>query len=288
MPVVLIILAGMLWGTTGTAQAFAPDGAQPMAIGAIRLAIGGLTLLGLVYLKGKLKIEHLSYRETFIAAVSMAAFQPLFFNAVALTGIAVGTIVAIGSAPILAGFIEWFFRKKAPSSTWWVATVLAIAGCTLLFSQPHSAQEVVIDSFGLSLALAAGLAFAVYTIMNKKLVEKSPPETVVAIIFTLSAILLMPVLFAYDVAWVASPLGIGVMLHLGILTTAVAYICFSKGLKNVTAATAVTLSLAEPLTAALLGVLVVGESLSSFGWIGVSMILIGLVVVGVKRHRLSG
>lgn len=44
-PYLLVILGAMLWGTTGTAQSFAPDGAHPIAIGSVRLAVGGTALL---------------------------------------------------------------------------------------------------------------------------------------------------------------------------------------------------------------------------------------------------
>ena len=40
-----VLLGAMLWGTTGTSQALAPAGATPLAVGALRVAIGGAALL---------------------------------------------------------------------------------------------------------------------------------------------------------------------------------------------------------------------------------------------------
>lgn len=62
----------------------------------------------------------------------MAAYQPLFFSAVSVTGVAIGTVVAIGSASVLGGLIEWLFKRKAPAPVWWIATLLAIVGCILV------------------------------------------------------------------------------------------------------------------------------------------------------------
>lgn len=53
---ILILFAAMLWGTTGTVQALAPDSAHPVAIGAARLFIGGLFLLIILLLSGKLDL----------------------------------------------------------------------------------------------------------------------------------------------------------------------------------------------------------------------------------------
>ncbi len=95
-------------------------------------------------------------------------------------------------------------------------------------------------------------------------------------VFTLSALLLSPLLFVFDMSWIASVRGAGISLHLGIVATGIAYFLFAKGLSRVSSSTAVTLSLAEPLTAALLGVFVVGERLSTVSWFGISLLLLGI------------
>lgn len=106
----LILLAAVLWGTTGTTQAFAPESAHPIAIGTIRLAIGGLFLLSLVFFVWQIRVKkNWPKKATILAALSMALYQPLFFSAVTITGVAIGTVAAIGSAPILSGLLEWIF-----------------------------------------------------------------------------------------------------------------------------------------------------------------------------------
>ncbi|HFQ93738.1 MAG TPA: hypothetical protein ENK32_06995, partial [Anaerolineae bacterium] len=42
-----VLAAAVLWGTTGTAQAFAPAGAHPLSVGAMRLLVGGVALFTL-------------------------------------------------------------------------------------------------------------------------------------------------------------------------------------------------------------------------------------------------
>ncbi|WP_342671017.1 EamA family transporter [Peribacillus loiseleuriae] len=76
----------------------------------------------------------------------------------------------------------------------------------------------------------------------------------VAVVFTLSAIFLSPILFMYDMSWIIGVRGVAVSLPLGIITTEIAYFLFTKGLIHVPSSMAGTLSLAEPLTTVLLGV----------------------------------
>ncbi|AOP13481.1 putative transporter YwfM [Bacillus licheniformis] len=131
--VLFVLLAAILWGTTGTTQAFAPKEAAPLVFGAVRMAVGGITLLLFAAFRGQLKRSGWPVKTLIIAALSMAFYQPFFFSAVSLSGIAVGTVVAIGSAPIIAGCLEWLVFKKVPQTKWWIATAAAIAGVALLF-----------------------------------------------------------------------------------------------------------------------------------------------------------
>ncbi|MGD7044973.1 EamA family transporter [Jeotgalibacillus proteolyticus] len=276
---VLVLLAAVLWGTTGTAQSFAPEGTHPIVFGTIRLAIGGVFLLVYVRLKGKWTIQNWPFKTVFLAALCMAFYQPFFFSAVSITGIAAGTVIAIGSAPVIAGMLEWTFYRRTPQISWWAATVLAIGGCALLFANPDSIQ---MEPLGIGLALGAGASFAGYTIVSKQLLLSHSPDTVVALVFTLSALLLLPLLLVYDLSWITQVNGLASSIYIGIFATAIAYLLFAAGLKNIQASTAVTLSLAEPLTAALLGVFLVGESLSLLSWLGVGLLFSAILVLSLK------
>lgn len=268
-----VIMGAMLWGTTGTAQSFAPDGVHPFAIGSVRLTFGGILLVLIAFLQKKLTFRNWPVKETLLATLSMACYQPLFFMGVSLTGIAIGTIITLSSAPIITGFLEWVIGKKQPSIIWWLATSLSIAGCLLLFANEGQGP---IDPVGILLALGAGASFSVYTLTSKKILDKQPSVATAAVIFTLSALLLSPMLFIFDTSWIITTNGLAVSLHLGLFATALAYFLFNKGLLSVPSSTAVSLSLAEPLVAALLGVFLVGENLSLLNWFGVGLLLCGI------------
>lgn len=272
----LIILAAILWGTTGTAQALAPENAHPIAIGATRLAVGGIFLLVIVLIRGQLNVKDWPIKTTILAALSMALYQPLFFSAVTITGVAIGTVVAIGSAPILSGLLEWIFLKTHPAKVWWLSTFLSIIGCLMLFLNKES---VYVDPVGIVLALGAGLSFACYTLVSRDMVQKYSSLSVIAVVFTLSAICLSPFLFVFDMSWIMSLRGVGVSLQLGIMATGVAYFLFAKGLVHVSSSTAVTLALIEPLTATLLGVFLLEETLNRTSWFGIFLLLLGIGIL---------
>ena len=106
-----ILAAALLWGTTGTAQALAPAGVNPVALGALRVIIGGGALLVLALSRQSFRgISHWPLLPTAVSAVFIAAYQLSFFAAVSLTGVAVGTMVAIGSSPVAAGLLGYLVR----------------------------------------------------------------------------------------------------------------------------------------------------------------------------------
>ena len=74
-----------------------------------------------------------------------------------------------------------------------------------------------------------------------------------------------------------------VALHLGVVTVGFAYLLFAIGLAAIPVATAATLTLAEPLTAGLLGVFVLGETLTTTAVFGIALLLVGLLILAFQR-----
>lgn len=279
----LVLVAAILWGTNGTAQTLAPHDAQPIIIGTLRIALGGVVLLIIAAMRGVLRDgKRWALLPTMLGALSMAVYQILFFAAVARTGVAIGTIVDIGSSPILAGLIGYSARGELPTRRWVVATILGIIGCVLLIA---AGEKIHIDMLGIFLAICAGGAYAIFATASKGLLEEHAPDAVMAVTFCLGALFVLPLLIGADLRWLTQASGMLVVLHLGLITVALAYSLFSRGLQLVPIATAVTITLAEPLTAGLLGIFFLHEPLTSIAVAGISMILVGLVILSTEKLR---
>jgi DME family drug/metabolite transporter len=272
----LVLAAAVLWGTTGTARALAPAGTSPLSVGAVRIAVGGAALVAVARLSHRRRGGAWPAGAVTAGAAAVAGYQLAFFSAVARTGVAVGTMVAIGSAPVLAGLLAWVIRSERPGRRWYGATALAVAGGGLL---AVAGQAVRVSAGGVALALAAGAAYAVVAVAAKDLLAGHGQAEVMAALFAGGALLLVPVAALLPLDWLATPRGALVALHLGLVATAAAYVLFAAGLRRVTVATAATMSLAEPLTAATLGVVLLGERLTVAGLAGAALLVAGLVLL---------
>lgn len=277
---VLIVLATILWGTTGTAQELAPEAATPLAIGSLRLLLAAFVVMLIAGLTGQLRnLSDMRRPATLVAAIGVAAYQPFFFLGVDRTGVVVGTIVAIGSAPVFAGLLAWGFDRTAPSRKWLTATGVAIVGVAILVA---AGSDVAASAEGIGFALLAGAAYATYVIAARQFAREGNIVGSTAIIFAIAATLLLPLLAVDDLGWVATTAGTITVLHLGVLATAAAYLLFAAGLQSTKSTTATTLSLGEPVTAALLGVIAVGERPPPLAWFGFVLVLIALVAVATE------
>ena len=275
-----VLAAGMCFGTTGTSQKLIGGDFSPLAIGSARTILGATLLLLIAHFFVKAPKVKIPRSDLWISAIGVGSYQLSFFTAVNLTGVPIATITALGSQPIFTGMVGYLLVKDKPHKPWFIATGLAAAGIFVL-NLGNSSTHVNI--FGVICALLAGLGFAFFNVTSRRAVNKGVDSTrLMAAVFGLAAILVSPFLFVRNPSWLLQAKGAGLIIWLAVVTTALAYSLYAFGLKRVHAHTASTLVLSEPATATLLAVTVLGDSLSVLGWVGVGMVLTGLIYLSVK------
>jgi len=280
--VISVLAAATLFGTTGTAQALGPPGSTPLGVGAARIAIGGAGLMVVLPYVGGHRRDAVALWRTrwgILAGLTTALYQVCFFGGVSRAGVALGTLVTIGSGPVFTGLLSWVLLRERPRSSWVLATSVCVVGLALLVGSGASSPDV--EPVGLLLALASGFGYAVYTVAAKRLMNDGHrSDEVMAAAFGLGGLVLVPVLLTQPMSWLATPGGLAMALWLGLATTTLAYVLFGRGLRHLPAGPVTTLVLAEPVVATLLGVLVLGETLAPLGWLGAVLVLAGLGLQG--------
>lgn len=275
----MALAAAALWGTTGTAQHFAPAATSALWVGALRLLVasGFFALYVAWQQRGMgLAADQLKGLAKWIGlgGACMAAYNLSFFAGVKSTGVATGTALTIGSGPIWAGLLQTLLTRTAPPAAWWLGTLLAIGGAVLLVSGNGASQPM--DPLGVALCLLGGLSYATYTLVSKKLVSQAAPAVITLWTFTVAAAIALPVAAMVAGPFASSAAGWMVVSYLGLVTTGVAYLLFSHALRHLSGATGVTLALAEPATAFVLAIAVVGEHPQWGAFMGLGLLLTGL------------
>jgi len=278
----MALAAAVLWGTTGTAQTIAGAQSSPYWIGALRLAIASAFFAGLVFFgRSSESHDHSRLRSAWpwiaLGGFAMAAYNLCFFAGVKATGVATGTAVAIGSGPVWAGLLQALISRRPPGPLWWLGTALAVMGIGLMLSGTSSGTRF--DAVGLAFCLAAGLAYASYTIVSKHLIGISSPVMATFSVFTMAAVIAVPVAALTAGTFTASSSSWFMVAYLGLIATGISYLLFSHALRHVSAATGVTLAMAEPVTAFVLAIVVVGERPGAAAFGGLALVIAGLLLV---------
>ena len=278
-----VLTAAVLFGTTGTAQALGPD-IEPLAVGTARIVVGAALLALVALAAGRARLGSGDRRLVILAGSFVAVYQASFFAAVADTGVAVGTVVALGSAPAFTGLFGRLFAGERLARRWFAATALACAGVSLLTLGGGSGGEV--SAPGIGLALAAGAGYAGYAVIGKHLLDRGgTPEGVMAAVFGTGALMLVPALLLTGTGELFTGQGLALAAYLGAITTTLAYILFARGLKQIGASETATLTLAEPVTAMALGFAVLGERPGAAAVAGAVFVLAGLALLAVRIER---
>lgn len=271
----LIILSAVLWGTTGTSQVFLSDQMPPLVVATFRMLIGGSFLFILSFFDKTNKFKDLrNIKSIFISSICIAFYQPFFFLGVSRLSVALGTILAISSAPIFTGIINKILDIKI-SKKWIIATIISIAGCIFIF---YNKNNTSFDIFGVVCSLSAGLCYALFVLNSKTAYKNNSRIKTNGMIFFFGAICLSPILFIYRNSYQISINEILPLFHLGVIATSLSYTLFAIGLKKTSSTKAITYTLAEPLTASLLGILLLKETYTINTLIGIFLIFCGLII----------
>lgn len=278
--------ASLLWGTTGTAAAHAHN-VSPLAIGAASLGIGGL--LQAVIALGPLRRSWTQLRSNAgmvsIGSLGVLVYPLAFYTSMQLGGVALGTVISLGSAPLFSGLLERIVDQVKLTRRWYIAAALGISGSVLLCFSRASGGEDNSGNVLLScaLGLVAGGSYAIYSWATGRLLAAGiTRRAAVGSVFGLGGVLLMPVLFLTGAPLLQSTTNLVVAAYLALIPMFLGYVLFGLALSRVSASTATTVTLSEPAFAAALAVGVLGERFGILGWVGIGLIAGALGVLLVR------
>lgn len=278
----LVLAAAALFGTIGTARALGPD-VPALPVAAARSALGS-ALLAAVAVTVAFRAADRAFAgvrqalrtpAVWVAAVTQAGFQWCFLAAIPRVGVAVGTLLAIGATPLVAGALS-----RRADRRWLIATGIGLVGLALLVG-----VGPLPDPAGLFLAFGAAVCYAGYLLAGNGIAAAQDRhelriETILAVVFTLVAVLLLaPALAIGPWAWLPSSSGLAMITYLAVVPTLIAYSLLNRGLRVVPAGAAATLGLTEPVVATALGIIVLGERLTPVSTLGAALVLVAVVVL---------
>ncbi|MCC3764487.1 DMT family transporter [Glycomyces sp. TRM65418] len=291
---IFLTVTGLAWGTTGPVSdlVYRSSDMGPIALSFWRHLAGMVLLLAVIAVlrrRGGRTSRARGGRSRLATlcglGVAMAVFQTGYFMAVDLTGVAVATIITLGSGPILTAIGGRVFLGERIG----LGAVAAIAGAlTGLAVLVGGNGEGVVEPAGVALSVLSAAGYAAFTLIGRRLGERGEdPFTLTVWAFGIgAAVLVVPAALEGlvppmdQLAHVAALIG-----YLAVFTTALAYPFYFAGAARVRATTASVMMLLEPATAAVLAVAFLGEPLTVATASGALIMLGSIAALAVVESR---
>jgi DME family drug/metabolite transporter len=281
----------LLWGTTGVAVRIISDrsalGAVP--IGCYRLAIAAVAL-AFLFRTSSVRRVRASWRthrwSLVLAGAGLGAYQALYFVGVQDVGVSVSTLVSLAVAPVVLTLAGVVSRRTTLTAASTATLCCAVGGLTLISlasgggsaSAPHPLT-------GIMASLGSGLGYAATTVLNRRLAADGDPLLLTAATSGIGALVLLPLALVAGMSFHVEAVTVWWLIYIGIASTAVAYGLFYAGLRSTSSEVAGVLTLLEPLTAAVLAGVFLGESLSGAGVLGALLMLVAIGVLYVRKPQ---
>lgn len=262
-----VLIGAGLFGTVGIAKGLGPA-APDLELAWIRVL---LTTVVFAAIAGAGLVAAVRLPHLWVAGVAQAVFQVAIFTAFTRIGVASGTLIGIGLSPLITGLL-----KRSWSWAWAGSTVLGLSGLAMLVGGGGAD-----DSAGVGIGLLAATALSVYIIAIGGHGEDALPVAASsAVIFGVAAVTLtVPALISGSFGWAATMPAWSMIAFIVVVPTVVAYRLYNAGSARLPPPTTATFGLMEPVVAALLGIVVLGESLSVTGLLGAMLILSAVVLL---------
>lgn len=284
--IVLIVTAGILWGTTGLFTTFFGEvGLDPLQRTSIRAVFAAIAMAIFLFFKDK-RLFRIRPRELLLcvsAGVAIYITALTYFLSIDASSVPVA-VVLMYTAPVMVMSFSVVFMGERLTPLKGLAVAVMLAGCVLV-------SGIIGDSdfslWGLVFGLISGVMYSTYNVLTKFEMQKgiNPLTASTYAFISMAAVSLV----------FGNPLGTATVLlsrpltHLplavlfGIVTCTLPYLLYTMSLKKLPVGTAAALSVVEPMAATVFSVLILQTLPSAFAWVGIALIL-GAVLMIAKSE----
>ncbi len=287
----LLLALSILWGGSFFFMAVALRGFPPLTIVLARMSLAGIALAITCVALGH---RPPATRQAWIACVGMGVLNsaiPFSLVVTAQQFIPSGLAAVVNAAtPVFAVLCAHFLaRDERLTAPRLVGTLTGLAGVLVLAGPAALTSGHAQELLGILLALGACLSYGVSGVWARRLKTTGlPPLTIAATQCSAAALVLLPLVVAFDQPWalpVPDGVVLGAVLGLGLLSTGLGYVLFFTLIAGAGATNAMLVTLLVPVTAVLLGTLVLGEVLAPRHLGGMAVIAAGLLILDGRLLR---
>jgi drug/metabolite transporter (DMT)-like permease len=278
-----LLILTIVWSLNWSVMKVAMRDSGPFTFSALRYVIGTVVLFAL------LAMRHDGLKPTpWLPTLAIGLTQTAAFQALAqwalVSGGAGKTALLAYTMPFWVVPLAWWWLNDKPGPRRWFCIAIAAAGFICVvepwrpLGEPHS----------IMLAILAGFAWAIATVLSKRLFQQHPDMTPLRLtawqmlIGTLGLVVLALLGHERAVAWTGSY--IAALLYNGLLSSGVCWVLWALAVQKLPANVAGLTSLAVPVAGVLFAWGLLDERPSAPEWVGIALIGLALFVLNFMRR----
>lgn len=280
-----VLGALILWGSSFVAIKFAYTTYPPLTLAVARFVVASLILGALTLLpQNRVRLQKKDIFTVAICGLTGIMLYAVLQNiAMQWTSASSATLI-IASYPIITLLMESLIYKKKLSAIKIVAILIAIVGVVIL-SYVKSESRVEGELLGIILLIIAGVAWAVYNFMMKRVVNHYPPITLLFYTTLFGTIFLLPLALLERAQWQQPTLlSFSMMMFLGVFCSVIAYLLYNRGLKTMAPSTITSMLNLMPIIGVFFSWVLLGEQVTLRKIIGGAVVIFG-VMLSVRKNK---
>jgi drug/metabolite transporter, DME family len=185
--------------------------------------------------------------------------------------------------PVIAVVAAGFLLGERMRRGYWYFAVPALIGAWLMaFADPLSAAPQALAAA--LLAVGAAVLWAVGTVLGRMVSVRIPSRDVTVLRFAIGLPASAVVLLAQGAPVAVTPAQFGPLVLLALVPGLLGLTLYYVGLRSTAAARATLAELAFPVTAALIGVGLLGTQLAASQWLGLLIVVVSVTALGLRER----
>lgn len=286
--IILVIFASACWGSSGIFifKIVEMSGLRAVGLAFWRDLVSSLVLfVGILIINPRLlRVKREDWPWLIgMGVISIGIFHILWNIAVLRLGASLATVIQ-SNAPIFVTFMaRILFKEKLPIRK--ILAIIAAVGGTVLAAGMIGNWELQVDSLAIWIGLGSAFTYGTLSLFGKKLVGEYNSWTITFYIFLIGTITIFLFQGGRPDPW---PIGSGIlpwMVGFVLMSTILGFGLYTKALSLLPASVAAIISTAEILSAAIFSAIFLGERLGSWQILGAALIIMGVVLVSLKRSK---
>lgn len=285
---IMIFIGASLWGIIGLfVNALYDIGFSPIQVVTLRVSAAAFMLLSYIGFKNHrlLKIQP-SDTIYFVGTgvISIALFNWCLFSAIEATSMSIA-FVLLYTAPVFVTLFSRIFFKEPWTWKKMVSLVTTFVGCTFVIGLLPS-LNASLSITGLLFGLGSGVFYAMYSIFGKVILKKYRSLTVTFYTFLLATIAVVPFSLLWEEPALLTTARVWLLVFgLGLLSTVLPFLLYTKGLEVVESSRASIIATIEPVVATLVGYFVYAEQMTIHQFAGVLLVLLSVIIVQESKRK---